>query len=153
MNNFKLPEELILFLKKKRSLKYDPDECECGETELKQLEELELSEFYIDFDSNNIQPDDPHQGEEGYYVVKGVDLISECDGFDPEGILIWLPDYQMFGAWDSDHYNLTLFNDTDWEEIVEDPVQYLNAQWDPTLAVEMLLDPWEKCEFKKGRPF
>ena len=59
----------------------------------------------------------------------------------------------LFGAWDCDHWILTVFPDATWEDIVADPLTYLNSQWYPGAGGGVPFQPWPKYEFKLGRPF
>lgn len=86
------PHDLVTYLKGGKQLKYDADECEPGQIILLPFDELMLGEVYIDSEESPIAENDPHAGEEGYYSVPAVNLVADCEGYDPEGILIWLPD-------------------------------------------------------------
>jgi hypothetical protein len=149
MQHFNLPKETIQFLKLGKQLKYDVTGCEAGEVKLKSLAQLTLGEVWIGTDLE----DDPHSGEDGYYSVPAVSLTGECEAYNPEFILLWLPTEKLFGSWDTDHWVLTVFPEATWSDIVARPTVYLNAQWDPGAGVGGLLIPWPKYEFKTGRPF
>lgn len=153
MQDFGLPKETIAYLKAGKQFHYNPSQCEAGSVKLKTYSELETSEIWVNSYQSPIFDDDPHAGEDGYYIVQSVDLVSECEAYGAEGILIWLPDYQMFGQWDCDHWDVVIFPETKWEDIVADPAIYLGAQWEANSKVGQYLKPWDKCEFKLGRPF
>lgn len=91
MDKMDLSQDLIDFLKSGKQLSYDPEDCEPGQIILLPFEELTLGEVYIDSEGSPFADKDPHTGEKGYYAVPAVNLVVECDGFDPEGVLIWLP--------------------------------------------------------------
>lgn len=146
--NLNLPESVLNFLKDGRQFTYDPSECEAGLISLNQLDQLILGEVWIGTEDES----DPHQDEDGYYSVPAVSLTGECEAYDPEYILLWLPNEQLFGSWDCDHWKLTVFPGTSWEDIVADPLIYLNAQWSPD-GVGSEFHPWSKYEFREGRPF
>ena len=77
--------------------------------------------------------------------------MADAEGYDPEGILLWIPSLTTFGSWDNDHWDLIVFAGASWEDIVSDPPRFLNAQWD---AGGEYLRPWEHgFEWKPGRPF
>ena len=43
--------------------------------------------MFIDSDMKELYDSDPHKGDEGYYLVAGVNLVAECDNHDPCGLL------------------------------------------------------------------
>jgi hypothetical protein len=149
LSSFELPSDAVDFLQKGNQFTYDPEECEPGEVKLNNLNQLVLGEIWIDPHLES----DPHSGEKGYYSVPAVSLTGECEDYDPEFILLWLPEEKLFGSWDSDHWILIVFIDTTWKEICEQPALYLNAQWDNETPVGSFFEPWHKYEIKKGRPF
>lgn len=153
MSDYGLPTEAKEFLKSGQQFHYDATCCEAGLVTLKTYDELKLTEIWVNSEASPIQEDDPHAGEEGYYVIPCVDLIATCEGYDPEGILIWLPGYQVFGQWDCDHWDVVIFPSTKWTNIVANPAHYLGAQWDGSMEGQEYLRPWNQCEFKVGRPF
>lgn len=153
MSKPKLPSDLLQFLRENRRLVYDPSRCECGSVSLVQWGQLTIKEFYVDSEGTPLAVLDPHKGETGYYAVPGLDLIGACKSYDPEGILIWLPDLNLYGTWDSDRWDLLTFPGATWTEIAADPVKYLNAQWFPQQANCELLVPWPTYPFRQGRPW
>jgi len=148
-----LPQDLITFLQTNKTLKYDPVECEAGLITLFPVSELTLGEVYIDSEASPLIKTDPRAGEKGYYSVPAVNLVADCEGYDPEGILIWLPEQELFGTWDCDHWDVRVFADVKWTDIVNDPVKYINAQWSPDRVDNEYLIPWPKYSFYKGRPW
>lgn len=148
-----LPEDLIKFLKEGNQLEYDPDECEAGLITLVPYDDLTLGEVYINSFESPFSEIDPHAGEKGYYAVPAVNLVVDCDGYDPEGILIWLPDQHAFGSWDNDHWDVYIFPDMTWTDITKDPVKYINVQWDPENTVAEYLRPFPKYRFNSGMPW
>jgi len=91
--------------------------------------------------------DDPHQ-EEGYYSVPAVNLVAACDGYDPDGILIWLPDEGLFGTWQSDFLSISFFPGVSWSDIVVDPIRFINRAigiGECDIMEEM--KPWPKHPF------
>jgi hypothetical protein len=154
MDAMNLPGDLVEFLNSNQQLDYDFDKCEPGKVELKSLAELTLEEVWIDSEECPLQEDDPHRGEEGYYAVPAVSLTGECDGYDPDFILLWLPNEKMFGTWDCDHLDLLIFPNVTWSDIVNDPLKYVNAQWDnQNHKTSEYFKPYPKYEFKAGKPF
>ena len=89
----------------------------------------------------------------GYYTVPAISLTAKCEAYSPEYILLWLPNEKMFGTWDEDHWVLLVFRGASWDDIVKDPLPYLNAQWDDAKCLGSYIEPWKSYEFKPGRPF
>jgi hypothetical protein len=80
------------------------------------------------------------------YLVRAVSLVGTCEIYHPAGVLLWLPDAEMFGSWDDDHSTLWVFIGLAWPQIAADPVRYLNACWEPEEAGAEQLPLWESCE-------
>ena len=151
-----LPEELVAFLADGCQFDYDPSRCEAGKVILKSLGELCVKEYPLSPEKSAAGRDDQHFGEDGHYLVPAVNLVSRCESYSPEGVLMWFPDERRFGAWDCDHHEIRLFSWASWGEIVADPARHINAQWGyrdaaPTESVV----PWRKYRFvgrhRRGR--
>jgi hypothetical protein len=128
---------------------HDYGRIEAGEVKLKRLDELTEGGVWIRTDLSG----DPHAGEDGYYAIPAVSLTGECEAYDPEFILLWLPHERLFGTWDCDHSVLKVFRGARWADIVASPAAYINAQWDVNDKLGSQLVPWPQHEFKTGRPF
>lgn len=147
-----LPEETVAFLDENQAFQYTSSMVECGAIALQSLGRLALRDFWVNGDGRD-WADDPHDSSTGYYSVPAVDLVHEAEGFDPDGILAWIPKIRSFGTWDCDHWDLIVFTGTSWGEIVADPAQFLNAQWDPNCAFDYL-KPWiNGFAWADGRPW
>ena len=146
---FNLPNEVVEFLRSGRQLEYDFKSIEAGQVKLKRFEQLLQREIWI---GTNISGD-PHANERGYYAIPAVSLTGECASYNPEFILLWLPQEELFGTWDCDHWALKVFHGTSWKDIVADPVAYINAQWDFADQLGSQFVPWPQYTFKNGRPF
>ncbi len=105
MSTFSLPDDAVEFLRAGRQFEYDASRVEAGEVKLKRLEELSLGEVWIGTDIDG----DQHAGDDGYYAIPAVSLIGECKAYDPDFILLWLPQERLFGTWDCDHWVLRFF--------------------------------------------
>ncbi len=149
MSPLNLPDEFVEFLQSGRQLDYDPASVEPGEVKLKRLEEFAIGEVWIGTEI----PGDPHAGESGYYAIPAVSLTGECEDYDPEFILLWLPEERLFGTWDCDHWVLKVFRNARWADIVANPAAYINAQWDWNDELGSQFVPWPQYEFKSGMPF
>jgi hypothetical protein len=147
-----IPDDLREFLTRKKQLRYNLRLCETGKVTLKRLEDLRLDSIYIDSEGSPHSELDPNKGREGYYAVPAVSLIAKCQHYDPDGILVWLPDQSCYGTWDNDHWDVLIFPKVSWTEIVKDPVPFINAQWKRGVACEYLT-PWERYEFHDGKPW
>ena len=153
MDEYSLPSDLFEFLITGQQLEYDASRCEPGKVILKNYSELALGTVWVDSNGSPLESDDPKAKKTGYYEVPAVSLTKECEGYDPEYILLWLPYDESYGSWDCDHWDLIIFPNTRWDDILEDPVLYLNAMWDNSSYVGDYFRPWPKYKFKTGRPF
>ena len=147
MTDLRLPADLVDFLRNGLQLQYDFRACEAGRVSLLPLDSLKLGTFTIDADRKENAHRDPNRGKPGMYKVPGVNLIATAQGYDPEGILIWVPDEAAFGTWDCDHHDLWIFRDTEWSEIVADPLPYITAQWTFDGIEKEWLIPWPRYPF------
>ncbi|MEL6822341.1 MAG: hypothetical protein AAFP70_11310 [Calditrichota bacterium] len=138
------PEQLEKFLKSGNQLSYDYKQVEAGRIVLKKWQDLQTGVVWID---------SFREGDEGYYEIPAVNLVESCDGYDPEFILLWLPNEKVFGTWDCDHWGLIVFPETTWSEIVKSPVPFLNAQWSPDSKVGKQFQVSSDYQRKSGRPF
>jgi len=146
---FHLPKSTVAFLRAGKQFDYDEAQCEAGRVGLHHLDKLTLGEVWVGTDTRS----DPHHGDDGYYAIPAVSLTGECASYNPAFILLWLPQERLFGAWDCDHWVLTVFPDATWEDIVADPLTYLNSQWSAGAGGGVAFQPWPKYEFKTGRPY
>ena len=154
MKKLKLPNDYLKFMEANGTLKYAYEDTECGLVGLTPLNELKLGEVWINSDGSPIESDDPHSSEDGYYTVPAVSLTNECDSYDPEFILLWLPNEKLFGTWDCDHWDLFIFDKITWHDIAEDPAKYVDAQWDDIdREIGSHFTPYPKYKFKTGMPF
>lgn len=76
------------------------------------------------------------------YTISGVPLVASCDDYDPEGILIYFPQYKKYGTWDPDHLIIGLYPSDSWESIKNDLFLYVNSLWFPGKVPMSLLRPW-----------
>lgn len=110
---------------------------------LKELAELSESTFDV------VEPDAPgvrrrKRSEIVRHEFTGIDLIKECNSYQPEGILVWLLELGMYGSWDCDHHTIRIFPHADWSEICNYMRRYVNDQWCPGIApLSSELRPWE----------
>jgi hypothetical protein len=143
-----LPPDLIAFLHSGRQLEFDHSVTEVGLVRLKPLDHLRFDEFTVTAVGTPLERKDPHRGENGYYALRVVDLIGESDSYSPEGLLAWFCEYQVYGAWDTDHHNAVAFPKVAWSKIVANPAKFLDAPWHPDGKVAKYIEPWKHCVFK-----
>jgi hypothetical protein len=98
--------------------------------------------------SADLACEDPHSGEHGYYLVPAVSLVGSCQHYRAAGVLLWLPDAELFGTWDDDHRTLWVFPGVAWSTIAADPVPYLNTCWEPGRVGAEQMRLWESCEWQ-----
>ena len=148
-----LPQDLIDFLRNKKRLRYDYALCQAGKIKLKNIHDLSIEDVYVDSEESPLSKDDPNAGKKGYYAVPAISLVAECQGYDPDGILVWVPDISMFGSWDCDHWDLLVFPNITWTQIAANPLPFINAQWQPHIVSCEFFAPWNIYEFTKGKPW
>lgn len=147
----KIPEDLRAFLRAKKQLEYDADECEPGQIKLLPLSKLKLGKIWINAKSKKKPQGDPHAGEDGHYPIPAINLVADAVDYEPDFILLWLPNEELFGSWDCDHGELWVFPDTTWSEIVADPAPFISTQWDGSETAELFV-PYPHYPFCAGRP-
>jgi hypothetical protein len=148
----KLPVDLADFLKSGLQLEYEADACEVGGIRLLGFDQLRLKRFPTDIDNSQLgNVGDPHQGEYGCYLVPAVNLVAHCDEFDPDGLLLWLPNENCYGTWDSSHTLIEAFSPKiSWSDIASNPIPYLNSfRHDEDVGFGGLrpLIPWPQYEY------
>ena len=139
-----IPEDLKAFLARGDQLFYDYSKAEPEKIELCSLNELSTGVIWL-------APEDEYA--DGYHEIPALNLVSNCETYEPDYILLWLPNEKLYGAWDCDHWQLTVFKDTTWTDIVKNPLPYINAQWYPGKGYGQLYRPYSKYPFKQGMPF
>ncbi len=152
-----LPQDLKDFLQSGRELKYDHLKCELGKITLKKFDDLKVAEVKIDSQESPIYDNDPNKDKDGYYLVPVISLIEECENYESEFALVWLPNENLFGSWDCDHWDLktflklSWFSKLKWKDIVENPLLYLNAKWDCRSKVTKYFVPFPEYDFIERR--
>jgi hypothetical protein len=145
MANLNLPDDLVAFLRAGEQLECDASKCEAGKITLLPLDRLKV-EF---FPMSSQNPKDPHSGESGCYLVKGVNLVASCDDYEPQGLLLWLPLDERYGMWDAEHGTLRVFRRAvNWSQIAKDIPRHVNANWslDGSAPASDLL-PWVRHSY------
>jgi hypothetical protein len=146
MKTIKLPDDLRDFLQDEKLLEYDFGKCDAGKVTLNTFSELQLANLWVNTYRTSAENDDPNQGEVGY-LVPAISLTKDCQDYDPRFLLLWLPEENLYGGFDTDHGNIWVFPDTTWTNIKENALVYLNAQWNPMSGISIPFKPWLKYEF------
>ena len=142
-----LPSDLEDFLNAGRQLDYDASECEMGKVTLKDVSSLQVADYPTDLFNLDIDLTMfPESGSLPSFTTEGVSLIAECEDYDPDGLLLWIPKLNSYGTWDCDHEVVSAFpSDVSWSMISNDPLRYLNAFWgdltDEDTGLSVVL-PW-----------
>src|SRR5262245_14682769 len=126
-----LPSDLVKFLEARKRLEYDPADCEAGAVTLIPLTELKLERFPVETSGLPVFKQDPHYPKVNSYLVLAVNLVADCTGgYEPTGLLLWLPVEKRYGIWDSSHCGIQVFgSEVTWERITAAPAQHINAGW------------------------
>lgn len=128
-SDMSLPDDLRAFLAAAGRLEYDPDDCEAGAIELVPLQDLKLERFPVE--TGPLPEQDPDYPGVNSFLVIGVNLVASCTGgYEPVGLLLWLPVERRYGIWDSSHCGIRVFGpDVTWERIAANPVPHIEAGW------------------------
>src|SRR5262249_17184660 len=142
--------DLIAFLRAQRQLDVDPQKTTTGPVALKPLAHLQFDELPVTTKGTPLEHMDPHRGEEGYYALRVVHLVGECDAYHPDGLLAWFCDYGVYGSWNGNRCTARAFPGASWSKIVANPAKYLDTQKRANQKVARYIEPWQHCEFKEG---
>jgi uncharacterized protein (TIGR02996 family) len=127
----RLPADIVEFLAAGKQLDYAPGACEAGAVTLVPLSELRLERFPVETGSLDVYEQDPHYPDVKSYLVLGVNLVASCTGgYEPVGLLLWLPVERRYGIWDSSHCGIQVFGpEVTWQRIAATPVPHIEAGW------------------------
>ena len=124
-----IPEDLRKFLSDpiNRHLRFNDGEV--TDIILFAPEEIPKRVFDIDRSGHELS------GQGGHVKLRsehcGLDLVKKCNNYQPEGILAWFPELQMYGSWDCDHHTIMVYPGSTWTDISRDPGPFFNGQWYP----------------------
>ncbi|MEZ6143189.1 MAG: hypothetical protein R3B84_21705 [Zavarzinella sp.] len=135
-----LPEDLRDFLSQSGSLEYDTAESSIGVIRLKSLDDLAESVISTHPCCQSII-DDPYKSFDGTYQISVCNLIADSDDYDPNGLFCWIPKLATYATIDTDHGDIIVFPYVTWHEIVKNPLEYLDVQWNLTDVGTRVL-PW-----------
>src|SRR5215204_2952981 len=146
MNDVKLPRDLAAFLRAGRTLDYDASDCETGTVTLLPLDALRLHLFPMDCQSTPVERRDPNRRSLGCYLVPAVSLLASAEGYEADGLLLWLPGEKRYGTWDSSHDVISMYpRGTTWTDIAGAPVKHITACWGNWDGMMECLTPWPRC--------
>jgi hypothetical protein len=140
-----LPKDLRDFLATKRnaSLKWGhPYPVEVEEATFFGIDELPIRSFKLHTHEYYLNHGEPGKDPGLWYDITGIDLIKDVSDYEPEGMLVWFPQFSEYGAWDADHGTITMMPEVSWTEILKEPAKYVNVQWYPKRVKHYLLRPW-----------
>jgi hypothetical protein len=153
-----LPADLRDFLsaERNRTLRWGrPYPVEVEEATFFSIDELSLQTFELCTYEYYLNHGEPGENPDLCYPIVGFDIIKTLKGYTPEGILVWFPRFSEYGAWDSDHWIITMMPGLTWADIQADAGKYVNAQWYPERVNHYLLRPWadSRCNDLVPRKF
>lgn len=136
-----LPDDLIAYLSQESNRSLSLPEGEVRRLTFHAPEAIPLRRFDVDsYGLHNAGElkEDPDETRE----YEAYDLIASCDGYDPDGILAWFPEWQRYGSWDCDHHTIITYPDVTWTQIAAAPTWYVNGQWFPENVRHEMVNPW-----------
>jgi hypothetical protein len=140
MSRDDLPNDLVEFLSGDRQLEYDAADCEIGRFSFRPLADVVPIELGLSTQGDDWLADDPHSGR-GHYLVDALDLLADCEGYDPDGLFVYVPELAAYASFDCDHESLIVYPGLDWTQFAADPVRYINAAWGPDPDVAQVVNP------------
>ncbi len=152
-----IPNSLVHFLEKHSKKKIEYTHAVKVNLEVKWFtvfspNELRVTNFEIYTGEYYLNHDEPGEDPELRYEIPGIDIINGCESYDPEGILVYFPQFSEFGSWDCDHLIITMYPNASWEFIQKDLFNYVNGQWYPDRVNNYLLRPWADDRCKNFKP-
>lgn len=121
----------------------------CNSSELHEFNP-EVYSYELDDENEYFTPksEDPNEYH-GIYLGRALNLVKGSEFYDPEGILLYLPEINKIGVWDSSHYQVNVFNNISFEELSSNIENYIVMQWGKRDFVNLLeiFEPWKHWEF------
>lgn len=140
--NMELPKDLTKFINAKLELDYDYKSVEPEFVGIIDFDKLELGKVWIEGNASG----------KSYYEIPAINLTDRCEQYDPEYILLYLPNEKLYGTWDSDQWKLYVFPETSWTDITENPDDFINQQWNPKKKIGVEFDPKINYKMINGWP-
>lgn len=127
VKNYALPAALKNFLKKSRII-----ETENGIYTLTPWKEMHMITLLINpqaISNKRKLPYTSHPLSRGYFCVSAYPLVSDSQSFiDPDEILLWLPEHNLFGTYHNDKQQISIYKNCTWLDIESELDQYLMIQ-------------------------
>lgn len=141
MKKLEIPLELKAFLTKGMQLDFEHQKSEVGRIKLVTIKQLKISFAEVKSWDTEYEDEDPYAELDGYYLIPAINLVIWSDLYEPEGILAWFPTFKSYGSFDNEHQTFLLFQHVTWNDILIDPVLYLDEQWKHS-GVGSFKKPW-----------
>jgi hypothetical protein len=142
-----LPREFIEFLARGAALDFNNQPCELGEIRWHSLGALKTEEFRLQTYASPLESTDPNKDNDGAYLVPAISLIAESSSYLPHFLFSWLPEEEAFASGDEEHGHLWFLPGVSWQQIMENPIPYLEAQWNQDLGPGKRLCPWPRYPY------
>jgi hypothetical protein len=151
-----IPEDLRNFLSAHEDREITFDRAVNRSMEVDTLEfygpsSVKLGSFTLYTHEYYLNHNEPGNDPRLQYNIEGIDLIQDCNSYDPQGILIYFPTLQEYGCEDG-HGVIMMYPKIVWPAIEARLADYVNAQWYPDLVEHYLLRPWADKRCSKITP-
>jgi len=97
---------------------------------------------------------DPNMEKDGVYTGRAINLIHRAHGAWPEGLLLWIPELQVFGFYNLEKFELKIFPEATWNDIEQNFGLFVFSQWnnyEDAIKAESVyshFNPWEIWEYE-----
>ena len=112
-----LPDDLLEFLASDRHLEYDASACEIGVFTFRSLEEVAEIDLAVRVESQEST------------VRSAPGPLEIVRGYDPRGMLVYIPSLRKYGSYDSEGESLITYRGMSWSDFLAAPAKYINAAW------------------------
>ncbi len=135
-----LPQEYINFLnlKEKLDLRGLKDYDDVEDIEPLPLQKLKTNVLkYTTYLLGEFFEDYKWDLDEGYFTIEYIDLLNG----DDRNLLVWYPQLQCFGQFDSEHGAIYAYKNVPWHKIQKKPENFLSGIYEHNLDEKYELDP------------
>lgn len=147
-----LPKDLLAFIESTHEIELQFPKSRIFFAEVRKVQFLSIEELRLEeFEVNTWEYYHNH-GEEGEdpdltYKFNAVSLLKTTDGYEPSGVLVYIPLLRQYGTVDTDHALAYTFPHCGWGTIEPNLPSYINAMWYPDEVDMALLRPWADPRF------
>ncbi|PCJ58333.1 MAG: hypothetical protein COA79_13835 [Planctomycetota bacterium] len=141
-----LPKDLKISLENNFQFIYDIESSEIGKIELLSLNEIKLTNAHC-APHEDISDYDEYSGLEGTYLIPAYNLVKSSEDYLHEGLIAYFPTFKLYGSFNDDHEEVRLFRNTSWTTIINNPIKYLDEQWD-NQSFAFQPTPWPGYDFQ-----